>query len=66
MNTNNLEKTYLVLAAKPALLVVDVINGFTDPACPLGTHSPDFISANFPLLELFRSKALPVFFTTLV
>lgn len=66
MNTNNLEQTSLGLAAKPALLVVDVINGFTDPACPLGTHCPEVITANFQLLEIFRAKALPVFFTTVV
>ena len=61
MNTSNLEQTSLGLAAKPALLVVDVINGFTDPACPLGTHCPEVITANFQLLEIFRAKALPIF-----
>ncbi len=66
MNTNNLEQTYLGLAAKPALLVVDMINGFTDPACALGTHCPEVIAANCQLLERFREQALPVFFTTVV
>ncbi|MDE1063372.1 MAG: isochorismatase family protein, partial [Pseudomonadales bacterium] len=66
MNTNNLEQTYLGLAAKPALLVVDMINGFTDPACALGTHCPEVITANCQLLERFREQALPVFFTTVV
>ena len=66
MNTNNLEQTYLGLAAKPALLVVDMINGFTDTACALGTYCPEVIAANCQLLERFREQALPVFFTTVV
>ena len=62
----NLEKNTVGLASKPALIVVDMINGFTDPNCPLGTHCPDVVSANVELLSAFRHRGLPIFFTTVV
>ena len=46
--------------------MVDLINGFTDPACPLGTHCPSVIEANVELLRAFRRLELPIFFTTVV
>jgi maleamate amidohydrolase len=45
---------------------VDMINGFTDSACPLGTDCPDVVSANVELLMAFRDRGLPIFFTTVV
>jgi len=48
------------------MIVVDMINGFTDPACPLGTECPDVVAANRKLLDAFRAHGLPVFFTTVV
>ena len=66
MASNNLQQNHLGLSSKPALLLVDMINGFTDPDCPLGTHCPEVITANCELLGAFRSKGLPVFFTTVV
>jgi len=51
---------------RPALLVVDMINGFTDPACPLGSEAESVVAANQRLLEAFRQRALPVLFTTVV
>ena len=62
----NLEKNTVGLAENPALIVVDMINGFTDSACPLGTDCPEVVSANVELLSAFREKGLPVFFTTVV
>lgn len=62
----NLEKNAVGLAENPALIVVDMINGFTDSACPLGTDCPEVVSANVELLSAFREKGLPVFFTTVV
>jgi maleamate amidohydrolase len=62
----NLEKNTVGLAAKPALIVVDMINGFTDPGCPLGTYCPEVVSANVELLSAFRHRGLPIFFTTVV
>jgi maleamate amidohydrolase len=62
----DLERRSIGLGRRPALLLVDMINGFTDPECPLGTACPDVIAANALLLELFRARHLPVFFTTVV
>jgi maleamate amidohydrolase len=54
------------LGRKPALLLVDMINGFTDPSCPLGAQTDNVVEANRKLLAAFRAKRLPVFFTTVV
>jgi maleamate amidohydrolase len=62
----DLERMSLGLGQRPALVLVDMINGFTDPACPLGTACPEVVAANRTLLELFRKKELPVFFTAVV
>jgi nicotinamidase-related amidase len=66
MNSQNLDKNTLGLTSHPALVVVDMIRGFTDPQCPLGTHCPEVVSANLQLLQAFRHKGLPIFFTTVV
>jgi nicotinamidase-related amidase len=62
----DLERRDVGLGQRPALLLVDMINGFTDPACPLGSDCPDVVAANSELLDLFRKRGLPVFFTTVV
>ena len=62
----DLQSHSLGLGKRPALILVDVINGFTDPACPLGSESDSVVSACKSLLEVFRKKQLPVFFTTVV
>ena len=49
-----------------ALILVDLINGFTDPACPLGSAADSVVTACERLLQAFREKSLPVFFTTVV
>lgn len=54
------------LGRRPALILVDMINGFTDSACPLGSDCPDVVAANAELLAAFRDRGLPVFFTTVV
>jgi len=66
MPPNNLQQNPLGLTPKPALLLVDMINGFTDPACALGTACSEVVAANVQLLEAFRALGLPVFFTTVV
>jgi nicotinamidase-related amidase len=66
MALSDLHQNQLGLARSPALLVVDMINGFTDPACPLGTHCPEVVAANIELLTAFRQRGLPIFFTTVV
>jgi nicotinamidase-related amidase len=50
----------------PALIVVDLSNGFSDPVSPLGGNFDSQISQINGLLETFRTKKLPVFFTTVV
>ena len=62
----DLDRNSVSIGDRPALIVVDVIKGFTDEACPLGSASPEVIAANVALLKAFRSKDLPVFFTTVV
>lgn len=54
------------LGQKPALLLVDLVRGFTDPACPLGSACDAVVVANAKLLEAFRERRLPVFYTTVV
>ena len=62
----DLERNSLGLGSKPALIVVDMIRGFTDPACPLGCDCPEVVAANARLLEEFHDRALPVYFSTVV
>ena len=49
---------------RPALLVVDFINGFTDPGTGLGGDYGAELAVTAKLLDEFRARALPVFFTT--
>lgn len=62
----DLARQDLGLGARPALILVDVINGFTDPRCPLGSPAESVVAACVRLLEAFRQRGLPVFFTTVV
>ena len=66
MALSNLHQNQLGLGRSSALLVVDMINGFTDPACPLGSNCPEVVAANIELLTAFRDRALPIFFTSVV
>jgi len=49
---------------KPALVVVDVNRGFTDPASPLVCDLDDCVASIARLLEAFRRAELPIVFTT--
>ncbi len=49
----------------PALLVIDFINGFTDPATPLGGDFSAEIAVTQGLLSSFRSARLPVIYTVI-
>ena len=62
----DLDRSSVGLGQRPALVLVDMINGFTDPACPLGSSCQDVVTANAELLSQFRQRGLPVFFTTVV
>ena len=63
---SDLEREQLELGERPALVLVDIINGFTDPRCPLGSDADSVVEANQRLLARFRRLELPVFFTTVV
>lgn len=62
----DLARNSLGLGQRPALILVDMIRGFTDPACPLGSACANVVAANRTLLDAFRAARLPVFFTTVV
>lgn len=62
----DLERYSAAPGRRPALVLVDMINGFTDPASPLGCESTAVVEANARLLAVFRERDLPVFFTTVV
>ena len=62
----DLERNSLGLGSVPALVVVDMIKGFTDSACPLGSDCPEVVAANVILLDAFHKAGLPVYFTTVV
>lgn len=49
---------------RPALLVVDVIQAFTDPNSPLGSNLDAPVAAIQQLLDIARTKAIPIIFTT--
>ena len=62
----SLERRAQGLGDKPALLIVDVINGFTDPTCPLGSEAASVVDANCQLMAVFHEQNLPVYLTTVV
>jgi nicotinamidase-related amidase len=49
---------------RPALVIVDVNNGFTDPASPLVCDLEETVEAIRKLLDAFRRAGLPVVYTT--
>ena len=50
---------------RPALVVVDLNYGFTDPESPLHCDTEDAVAANVRLLEAGRAGGCPIAFTTL-
>lgn len=50
---------------RPAIVVVDFSNGFTDPAQPTGADMGDAVLATARVLEQARASELPVVFTTI-
>jgi maleamate amidohydrolase len=60
----DLPRKSLEMGAHPALVLVDLCTGFTDPASPLGSECEAAVKVNATLLEAFRKRGLPVFFTT--
>ena len=56
----------LGLGKSIALIVVDMTKGFIDPNSPLGFECNDLIESNQRLIDIFREKELPIFFTTTI
>lgn len=52
--------------ARPALLIVDFVNGFNDPTLFGGGNIAPAIAATVPLLEAARAARIPVAFTRVV
>lgn len=44
---------------RPAVLVVDLIHGFTDPSFPAGSNQDEVIHSTRELLDLARAAAVP-------
>jgi nicotinamidase-related amidase len=53
------------LGARPAVLVVDLILGFTDPARPLGAHMDGVVTRCRTVLDAARESAAMAVFTTI-
>jgi len=49
---------------RPALLVIDLVNGFTDPSSPLGSDLDSVVAATRRLIDACRAKDVPIIFTT--
>src|SRR5581483_10800288 len=47
---------------RPALMVIDMLKGFTDPSMPLGATLDNEIEAQKPLLEVAHERKIPVIF----
>ena len=54
------------MGQKPALIIVDVVVGFTDPECPLGSEADAVVAANVELMNAFHQADLPVVLTTVI
>lgn len=55
----------ITLGSSPAVLVVDLTCGFTDPSCALGCDLSSEVEATRRVLDAARSKGLPVVFTAI-
>ena len=49
---------------RPALIIIDMINAFTDKDMPLGAPLEDQLDAITPVLESAHARGTPVFFST--
>jgi nicotinamidase-related amidase len=50
---------------RPAIVVVDLTNGFTDPSYPSGADLSDVVAATAELIDNARPAGVPVIFTTI-
>ena len=56
----SLQSNPIALGKKPALILVDLSTGFTNPQSPLGSECQSVLDANKQLLDTFRAQNLPV------
>lgn len=56
----------LAFGEKPALLIIDVVTAYLDPASPLYAGVEDALAANIRLIAAARAVAVPVVFTKVV
>lgn len=56
--------TSMGLGERPALLVVDFTEGFTNPASPMGVDMSPAVESTVALLDVVRAREIPVAFTT--
>ena len=52
--------------ARPALIIIDMIKAFTDPAMMLGANLDQQIAATQPLLAAARERKIPTIFSTVM
>jgi len=51
---------------RPALIVIDMLKGFTDPKMPLGAPLESQIEAQKPMLQVAHERGIPVIFSTVI
>lgn len=51
---------------RPALIVIDMIKGFTDASMPLGANLDSQLKAHHPLLDAAHTRGIPVIFSTVI
>ena len=61
-----LDSHFLGLGEFPALVVVDMCKAFIDPSSPLGFECSKLIDSNIKLVQQFRDRNFPIFFTTTI
>jgi nicotinamidase-related amidase len=52
--------------SRPAVVVIDLVRGFTDPESPLGANLDVVVESTRALLDCARDAAAPVIFTSVV
>ena len=51
---------------RPALIVIDMILGFTDASMPLGAPLESQIAAQKPMIDMAHERGIPVIFSTVI
>jgi maleamate amidohydrolase len=51
---------------RPALIVIDMLKGFTDSNMPLGANLDSQIAAQTPLVDVAHERGIPVIFSTVI